>query len=177
VQPVRVGAGFRDEFPGCAPLPAEAAANLIRLAGEYLAELSRRRRSIAPLSASGFEALAVLDGADAPLTGSVIAERLLVTTASITSLLDTLAASGYVLRMPHPSDRRKVLVQITPAGREVVDQVLPVVYRAAQDVFGTLADAELESLIASVTALRSRLAEAAHEPAPVPAPRVRPAPA
>jgi DNA-binding MarR family transcriptional regulator len=154
-------------------LPAEAAANLIRLASEYLGELTRRRRSIAPLSASGFEALAILDGAGEALTGSVIAQRLLVTTASITSLIDTLAAHGYVVRTAHPSDRRKVLVEITAAGRDVVDQVLPVVYRAAQDVFGTLPDDQLKMLIALATALRSRLAEVQREPPPPSGPRVR----
>jgi DNA-binding MarR family transcriptional regulator len=174
VQPVRVGAGFRAEFPGCTPLAAEAAANVVRLVSDYLAELTRRRRDIAALSASGFEALAILDGAPEPLTGSAIAERLLVTTASITSLIDTLAARGYVTRTQHPSDRRKVLVAITDAGRDVVDRVLPVVYRAAQDAFGGLGDDRLEALIATAIVVRARLAAVASDPPPQPGPRVRP---
>lgn len=172
--PVRVGAGFPAEFPGCTPLAAEAAANLVRLVSDYLAELARRRRNIAPLSASGFEALAILDGAAEPLMASAIAERLLVTTASITSLIDTLAARGYVTRAPHPSDRRKVLIEITDAGREIVDRVLPVVYRAAQDAFGVLDDEQLEAFIQGATAIRSELAAVASKPPPTPGPRVRP---
>jgi len=65
-QPIRVGRGFRREFPGCDAAAAEALANLVRASNEALGELDRRRRVLADISASGFEALAVLDGPPAP---------------------------------------------------------------------------------------------------------------
>jgi DNA-binding MarR family transcriptional regulator len=164
-EPIRVGADFATRFPGCDPAAAEAAANVVRLASEYLDELNRRRRDIAGLSASGFEALAILAGAGEPLTGSVIAQRLLVTTASITSLLDTLAARGYVVRARHPDDRRKVLVELTDAGARIVRRVLPVVYGAAAEIFGVLDETELAALVQAVTRVRRRIAETtAHVP-------------
>lgn len=174
VAPIRVGPGFRVEFPGCDPAAAEIAANLVRLSSAFLEEVDRRRRGIANLSASGFEALAVLDGADEPLTASVIAARLLVTSASSTSLIDTLARRGYVVRLPHAGDRRKVLVQITDAGRVVVDRVLPVVHAAATDAFEAVPPAQRDTVLEACTRARTRLVELAAQDVPTPGPRVRP---
>lgn len=77
------------------------------------------------LSRAGREALAVLEGAGEPLSPTAIAERLIVTTASVTSLLDTLERRGLVERRPDPGDRRRLLVAITDDGVALVDQFLP----------------------------------------------------
>jgi DNA-binding MarR family transcriptional regulator len=171
---LRVPETFEREFPGCDPRAAEALVNLVRLASECLDEVARRRRHLADLSASGFEALAVLDGAGEPLPPSVIAERLLVTTASMTSLIDTLVARGYALRNPHPSDRRKVLVDITDTGREVVDRVLPVVHLAATEIFADVDPRTLERFVETCGQLRAGVAQLASRPVPPAGPRIRP---
>src|SRR5947208_10013388 len=98
VRPLRVGDDFEDEFPGASRSAAEVSANLVRTSDAFLAELHRRRREIADLSPSAFQALAVLEGAGEPLSGHVIAERLLVSSASMTSLLDTLERRGLIER-------------------------------------------------------------------------------
>src|SRR3954453_18233272 len=121
---IRVGPGFAAEFPGALASSAEAAANLIRASNVLLNEIQRRRAPLAALSASAFEALAVIDGADEPLPSHVIAERLIVSTASMTSLLDTIERRGLAVRLPHPTDRRKIQVAITDDGRRIVDQML-----------------------------------------------------
>lgn len=51
-----------------------------------------------------------------PLTPTAIAESLGMTTASVTGLLDRLAAAGQVTRSPNPHDRRSVLVRLTAEG-------------------------------------------------------------
>ncbi len=112
-----------------------------------MAEVSRRRREVADLSPSGFQALAILEGAGERLASTVIANRLLISTASMTSLLDTLERRGLVVRDPHPQDRRKILVRLTEAGKALVDEMLPIVHGAATDVFSTLAEAEREILV------------------------------
>ena len=73
------------------------------------------------LSPSGRQILAVVEGAGEPLEPSVIAERLLITTGSVTSLLDNLEKRDLIYatappprpsKAPHrhhtrrPSDRR-----------------------------------------------------------------------
>ena len=51
---------------------------------------------------------------------SRIGARLQVHPTSITNAVDRCEAQGLVRRLPHPSDRRATLAEITPAGRELV---------------------------------------------------------
>jgi len=48
-------------------------------------------------------------------------ERLQVHPTSITNAVDRLEAAEFVKRVPHPTDGRATLIEITPAGRERVD--------------------------------------------------------
>src|SRR5205814_1048441 len=88
------------------------------------------------LSPSARGVLAVVEGAGEPLEPSVIAERLVVTTGSMTSLLDNLEKRGLVRRLPHPSDRRKLLIDITPEAQAIVDEFLPALHARERDVVG-----------------------------------------
>lgn len=49
---------------------------------------------------------------------SQLAERLGLTTGSVTTLLDRLEKAGYLSREAHPTDRRKTIVRATPALQE-----------------------------------------------------------
>jgi DNA-binding MarR family transcriptional regulator len=51
-------------------------------------------------------------------TPRLLADRLGLTTGSVTTMLDRLERHGYVTRSPHPDDRRKVLVHATDAATE-----------------------------------------------------------
>ena len=50
--------------------------------------------------------------------------RLQVHPTSVTNAVDRLEAAGLAARRPHPSDGRTVLVEITPAGRELVPEAV-----------------------------------------------------
>ena len=57
---------------------------------------------------------------------SELARRLQLTSGSVTALVDRLEASGKVVRAPHPSDRRRVVVRRTAqAAVELNDGVTP----------------------------------------------------
>jgi DNA-binding MarR family transcriptional regulator len=53
-----------------------------------------------------------------PCNPTELAAFLSMTTASVTNLLDRLQRAGHVVRRPHPSDRRKVVVELTPRARD-----------------------------------------------------------
>ena len=46
-------------------------------------------------------------------TPRLLADRLGLTTGSVTTMLDRLQKIGYITRSPHPSDRRRVIVRAT----------------------------------------------------------------
>src|ERR1700691_2341173 len=99
--PIRVQDDFENEFPGASRSAAEVAANLVRTSNAFVAAIERGPRERAGLSASAFQTLTILEGAGEPLTPHVIADRLLVSSASMTSLIDTLERRGLVERRPH----------------------------------------------------------------------------
>jgi DNA-binding MarR family transcriptional regulator len=171
--PLRQGDSFEEEFPGASRSASECAVNLTRAATLLLGELQRRRRPYAEVSPAAFQVLAIVEGEGAPLPPSVIGERMLMTSGTMTALLDTLTRRGLVRRLPHPGDRRMLLVDITDAGRDVVDLVLPVTHRITQEMFANLSETDRQRLIALLGQVQEQLETLRAEPAPTAPPPPR----
>ena len=54
-----------------------------------------------------------------------ISERLYVTPGNLTGLIDHLEEAGHLNRASHPQDRRATLAVLTPAGRDLFEQIYP----------------------------------------------------
>jgi DNA-binding MarR family transcriptional regulator len=83
-----------------------------------------------------------------------IGERLQVHRTSITNSLDGLEKAGLVRRVPHESDRRAVLAEITGTGREAAEAATAALNESS---FGTepLAVGQLDDLFATLRTLRA----------------------
>lgn len=151
---------FESEFPSGDATATECAQNLIRTAQLFLDADGRGLRHHG-LSIPARILLATLEGAAEPLSHSAIGERLLVTGASVTSMVDTLERRGLVTRTRDKTDRRVVLVELTTEGRETVDAFLPEITALHAAEFSVLDDAEREQLVillAKVAAAIERVA-------------------
>jgi DNA-binding MarR family transcriptional regulator len=166
ISTVRVPAGFEQEFPGASRSASEVAVNLALAQAALIAQIERPAREAHGLSASAFQALAILDGAGEPIPGHVIAGRLLVSSASMTSLLDTLERRGLAERRPHPTDRRMILVHLTADGQRIIDQQLPVLHAVIAQAISTLPEDDREHLLTSLTTIRARVGQIASQPLP-----------
>jgi DNA-binding MarR family transcriptional regulator len=82
-----------------------------------------------------------------------IGDRLQVHRTSVTNLIDRLEAQGLVRRLPHATDRRAVLAEITERGRKVAREAT---LRLNEERFGTapLGDDALERLFGLLQPLR-----------------------
>jgi DNA-binding MarR family transcriptional regulator len=107
-----------------------------------------------------FDLLATLRRAGEPyqLSPGALAASMMLSTGGTTARLDRLEKAGMVERSPSPSDRRGVLVRLTPHGFDVVDQAVGAGL------------AEQERLLAHLPAekrqqLDDLLREALHQPA------------
>ena len=67
--------------------------------------------------------LRTLDHADRPLRLSELANQLGIVPRSATSVVDDLEAARLVARKPDPNDRRATLVDLTPAGADVLSTI------------------------------------------------------
>ena len=162
-----MGDDFEDEYPGASALATECYANLWRAAELLMGLHNRHTLDQYQLSPSARGVLAVVEGAGQPLEPSVIAERLVVTTGSMTSLLDNLEKRGLIRRLPHPHDRRKLLIDVTPAARDIIDELLPAMHARERDVIdAALTAGEQRTLLRSLAKLQQAAADARSAPPP-----------
>ena len=73
-------------------------------------------------------------------TPSILAEKLGVTRATMTGLLDGLEQNGLVTRVFAKEDRRSVNIQLTSAGQAKLDVVMPDYYRRLKQCMQALSE-------------------------------------
>lgn len=140
----------------------EVLINLIRtesLVGNMLARRFRRYG----LSLSGFNALVILRQSHSRLHPHEIADRLLVTRAAVTALLDALEGRGYARRVPSQEDGRMSVIEITDRGEEVLLELLPEHFAAERAMAVCLNANEKELLIGLLGRLQAHLLAQAAE--------------
>jgi DNA-binding MarR family transcriptional regulator len=144
--PVRVSSDFAVDYPHASRSATEAAMNLVRT-GDLV--VGRVAATLQPLdmSPAGGLVLGILKDAGRPCPPHYISERLIVSRATVTGVLDTLAKRGLVRREPHPTDRRMVLVHITKMGARMADNVRNTVHNAEAEWISPLTERERAQLI------------------------------
>ncbi|MCX4529974.1 MULTISPECIES: MarR family winged helix-turn-helix transcriptional regulator [unclassified Streptomyces] len=96
-----------------------------------------------------------------PVTQADLGRRLAVDPKDMVGVLNHLQDKGLVLRAPHPSDRRKNAVTVTPEGTAVLTRCAALAEAANAELLAPLAPDEKKQLVALLT----RLHEAAENPA------------
>ena len=115
------------------------------------------------LSAGELLALAHLS-VDGPLGPTELTHRLHMTTGAMTAMLDRLTEREFVVREPHATDRRRILIRLTKAGR---DRIFTQVHGMASEVVaisGRLDAAERRSVLEYVEELSSAIGKPASGP-------------
>lgn len=124
--------------------------------------LARRLRSVRATDSMGDAQLAVLMTlrVHGRRTISALAEHERVATPSMTSTVNGLEEQGFVVRTPDEQDRRRVQVDITDAGAEIVAETIR---RRDALLAGILADVHLTeaelTTLRKASALMRRVAE------------------
>jgi len=154
---------FYDQTPDANVLATEAAMNTIRTADMLFDRIGRLLRPL-HVSAAGGLVLGILRDRG-PMSPSELSERLIVTRATVTGVLDSLERRGFVRRSANPADRRSLLVEITPAGLDVLQELRTIVHRNEKAWMGGLSESDLRDYIAQLHRIQESLA-AASEGAP-----------
>ena len=111
------------------------------------------------LSLNDLTALSYL-GATDRLGQQDLAQRLGLTASATTSLVDRLETLGLARRRPHPTDRRRTLVHLSPAGAQTVGRVRDL-YSAA---LSGMAEADLAAAPSFLEQFSSRLRDVVQGP-------------
>jgi DNA-binding MarR family transcriptional regulator len=149
-------AEFEQEYPGSSYLATLALRDL-ELAG------TRLERAVAALcrphgvSHAALNALAVIEGHAAPIAPGELAERMHVTSGTMTSLIDNLERQGLVTRRPDPDDRRRLLLDVTKEAQAMLDVILPEIQQLAKAIFAPLSDRQIQALLSTLETVERSL--------------------
>jgi DNA-binding MarR family transcriptional regulator len=153
---IRMPDDFYDQTPDANVLATEAVMNTMRTADMLFDQIGRLLRPLR-VSAAGGLVLGILSD-HGPMTPSELGERLIVTRATVTGLLDSLERTGFVRRSANPTDRRSLVVEITPAGLAVVRELRTIVHRREKAWMAGLYDTDLRSYIDQLHRIQERVA-------------------
>jgi DNA-binding MarR family transcriptional regulator len=144
--------GFIEDWqravPDFDPGPTAIVGRLLRLRDVIHDEMLHDLAAV-DLNYSGFHLLVALRRSGPPfrLSPSDIRERYFpMTSGGMVGAIDRLERRGLVRRLPHPSDRRGVLVELTQDGLEVIDSALAR-YRAMQRRYTDAITPEEQSIL------------------------------
>src|ERR1700709_1245813 len=113
-----------------------AVTNIIRVQQILQASVDDRLKPHG-LTFARYEALVLLSFSQrGSLPMRMMGERLQLHPTSITNIVDRLESDGLARRLPHPSDRRTTLVELTDAGRERLTGATEAVTTANFGLFG-----------------------------------------
>lgn len=141
-----------------ATLYEEAVLNIIRTASELTYETTEAFKPFG-LTTTQYNVLRILRGAGPEgLPCGAIAERMITRDSDITRLLDRLTGQQLVERGRAATDRRVVVVRITPAGTELLLRVEPVLRELQARQLGHLDSDTLVAVIRGLERARARAA-------------------
>jgi DNA-binding MarR family transcriptional regulator len=85
-----------------------------------------------------------------------IAEEFAITVGGTSKVVDRIVAAGYCERRANPNDRRSSIIELTPAGRELLDRAVVVFDGELADRVGSvLSEPELERFAAALRRFRA----------------------
>ena len=82
-----------------------------------------------------------------PSSPTALAAFLSMTTASMTELVDRLERAGHVARRRHPTDRRKIVVELTPRARGTLERMFAHTGEATARAAAPLSSAERRAVL------------------------------
>lgn len=122
----RIVAQWRVERPDLDATPMAVIGRLSRASAKVDASLAATFAAHG-IDAATFDVLATLTRQGPPyrVTPAELAADSMITTSAVAQRLNRLESLGFVTREPNPDDGRGKLVQLTTAGRALLDRVLP----------------------------------------------------
>lgn len=153
---VQLPPDFSERYPGASSKATEIAMNLVRTSDRLVKRIADLVQPFDLTPSSGL-ALGILADFGEPLPPNKIAERLIISRASVTSLLDSLERRGYVRRSPHSTDRRMLLIELTDAGRQVAHDFRLLVHKNQKVWLSVLTEQEQTQLIDTLHRIQSAL--------------------
>lgn len=160
----RIIAAWHAQRPDLDLEPLQVFSRVARLSRHL--EIARRRAfASSQIEAWEFDVLSALRRAGKPfeLTAGRLMEETLVSSGTMTNRIDRLVGKGLVIRAADLTDGRVVRVQLTAAGRAVVDEAMSQLLEFERELLAPLPASQREPLAAALRQLLVTFDDAAAE--------------
>ncbi|MEI6046833.1 MAG: MarR family transcriptional regulator, partial [Chloroflexota bacterium] len=117
------------------------------------ASLRQFQRHLSPIHFGLLKMLAMTG----PLPQSELAEKLQSSPSTFSATVEALVKRGWLHRKPSTEDRRVTFIEISPAGREALDQLDQQALVALEKMVSPLAEPERAQLLAGLNVLRAAI--------------------
>lgn len=108
-----------------------------------------------PLTPAAYRLLAYLSS-DA-VAAAVLAEKLAVSRPTVTATTDWLEARGLVVRIADTTDRRRIAIEMTDAGREALDDADALIGVRLAEVLAHIEESEADQVLKALELLHPAL--------------------
>jgi DNA-binding MarR family transcriptional regulator len=105
----------------------------------------------------------VAETAGEPVTSGELRQRMGLSGAAITYLVDRMMASGHIIRQSDPTDRRKVILRYSDSGLETARAFFAPLGTHSHDAMAELPDSDLEAASRVFTALVEAMRRYQHD--------------
>ncbi|MBP1160489.1 DNA-binding MarR family transcriptional regulator [Rhodococcus sp. PvR044] len=139
-------------------LDTRTLASDLSLAVVRLTRHLRGRRTDSQVSLTQLSALASLS-ADGPMTPGALAAKERVQPPSMTRVIASLAELGLVVRTPHPTDGRQIIVSLSDPGQALVTDETSAREKWMNDRLAALDDSQIAVLRESVEIISSMVSD------------------
>jgi DNA-binding MarR family transcriptional regulator len=92
-----------------------------------------------------------------PVLMRALSDALGVSPRTVTGLVDSLEADGWVTRSPHPADRRATIISLTPASESALQRLTESYAALARDLLGDVSPPDLQRCLTVIGQLEDRL--------------------
>lgn len=119
---------------------------LLRTSRGIEVELRTRLRRTFDVTLPHFDVMAALARAPEGMTMTELSRFLVVSNGNVTSIIDTMVADGFVVRVPSAQDRRATFVRLTASGTRQFASMASEHHEWIEEILGSLATREVETM-------------------------------
>jgi DNA-binding MarR family transcriptional regulator len=130
--------------------------DLVRVETRLYNALSARLRDERDVTLGQFEFLELIDRIPGCRVLDIVAD-VAITVGAVSKAVDRLVAAGWVVRIPHPQDRRSSVLRLTPEGEKTLAVCRPIVEDELAALTASVPEADLAKVGATMAALRGTL--------------------
>ncbi|CAA0079091.1 Multiple antibiotic resistance protein MarR [Zhongshania aliphaticivorans] len=115
----------KSNWPSMYEATHPAVLRILRASDIFMGQTAQSLKHL-QLSHAEFDALATIRAQPAPyqISPTELCKTLLISSGGLTKLLYRLEAAGYITRPPSSEDRRSLLVQLSPKGKEIIESLV-----------------------------------------------------